>query len=153
MLSYINDRLAGRYDADTVMFVTAWYGVFDPQTLRLDYAAAGHPPPRLCRNGQLQELDQAGGLPLGIKPHSRYDTAHLTLESGDNLLLFTDGITEAFDAHRKQFGQERLDALLCHEECGLSPQNTIDTILREVRAHTAGAPHEDDQTLLAVRIR
>ena len=151
MLSYINDRLAGRYDAEAVMFVTAWYGVYDPATRRLDYAAAGHPPPRLCRGEGLQALDAAGGLPLGITPHSRYDTAHTTLEPGDRLLLYTDGITETFNPQRQQFGPRRLDDLLCRGE-DQSPRQTIDAVLEEVRAFGQGVTPEDDQTLLAIHV-
>ena len=151
MLSYINDRLAGRYDAEAVMFVTAWYGVYDPATRRLDYAAAGHPPPRLCRGDQLHALDAAGGLPLGITPHSRYDTAHLTLEPGDHLLLYTDGITEAFNPQRQQFGPQRLDELLC-QSADRGPQRVIDDVLQAVADFTHGEPPEDDQTLLAIHL-
>ncbi|MEO1237611.1 MAG: PP2C family protein-serine/threonine phosphatase, partial [Planctomycetota bacterium] len=154
MLGYINDRLVGRYDANTVMFVTAWYGVYDPATRTLDYAAAGHPPPRVCRDGQLLQLDQAGGLPLGITPHPRYDTARFQLQPGDEAVLFTDGIAEAFNPERKQYGEPRLDALLTGQ-CSLdrSPKATIQAILDDVADFADGTPNDDDQTLLAFRVR
>lgn len=152
MLGYINDRLAGRYDVDTVMFVTAWYGVFDPATLTLDYAAAGHPPPRLCRGGQLTQLDEAGGLPLGITPHPRYDTARLQFQAGDELLLFTDGISEAFNRDHQQYGEPRLDALLCQGPAGRPPAEVVRAVLDDVADFANGTPNDDDQTLLALRV-
>lgn len=153
MLGYINDRLAGKYDVNTVMFVTAWYGVFDPQTLTISYAAAGHPPPRVGRGGELLQLDQAGGLPLGITPHPRYDTAVFQLQPGDELTMFTDGISEAFNPKRKQYGEERLDALLCQSPATRTPADTLGAVLDDVEAFARGVPNDDDQTLLAVRVR
>ncbi|MEM7625301.1 MAG: PP2C family protein-serine/threonine phosphatase [Planctomycetota bacterium] len=153
MLGYINDRLAGRYDVNTVMFVTAWYGVFDPKTLTLDYAAAGHPPPRVCRDGELLKLDQAGGLPLGITPHPRYDTARFQLRPGDELVMFTDGIAEAFNPDRKQYGEERLDALLAQSPPDRRPADTLRAVLDDVGGFAQGVPNDDDQTLLALRVR
>ncbi|MEM8738613.1 MAG: PP2C family protein-serine/threonine phosphatase [Planctomycetota bacterium] len=153
MLSYINERLVGKYDVRTVMFVTAWYGVYDPATRKLDYATAGHPSPRLCRDGQLRHLDQAGGLPLGITAHPRYDTATFQLEPDDELVLFTDGIAEAFNLQRKQYGEPRLDELLCQSPRGRPPADTLRAILDDVEAFAQGVPNDDDQTLMAIRIR
>ena len=152
MLGYINDRLAGRYDVNTVMFVTAWYAVYDPQTRTLDYATAGHPSPRVCRDGQLVHLDQAGGLPLGIAPHARYDTARFQLEPGDELVLFTDGIAEAFNPDRKQYGEARLDALLSQSPADRPPDQTIGAVLEDVGQFAQNVPNDDDQTLLAIRV-
>ncbi|MEL7088384.1 MAG: PP2C family protein-serine/threonine phosphatase, partial [Planctomycetota bacterium] len=153
MLGYINDRLAGRYDVNTVMFVTAWYGVYDPKTKTLDYAAAGHPPPRVCRGGELRLLDRAGGLPLGISPNARYDTATFQLQPGDELVMFTDGIAEAFNPERQQYTEQRLDDLLCQSPAERPPADTLRAVLDDVEAFAAGVPNDDDQTLLAVRVR
>jgi sigma-B regulation protein RsbU (phosphoserine phosphatase) len=152
MLSFINRRLAGRYDAGAVMFVTAWYGIFDPEDRSLRYAAAGHPPPRLCRGGELTRLDQAGGLPLGITPHAAYDSTETTLEPGDGLLLFTDGITEAFNPDRQQYGEARLDEQLCRTDATVAPQETLDAVLSDLRRFTGPGQPEDDQTLIAARV-
>ncbi len=153
MLSYLNQRLAGRYDANTVMFVTAFYGVFDPATRRLSYAAAGHPPPRLCRGEELSLLDQAGGMPLGITAEAEYDTASLQLEPGDKLTLFTDGLPEAFDPDRQQYSEARLDDVLrrsCPTED--SPQATIEALLSDIHKFARGTPNDDDQTILALQV-
>ncbi|MEM6458902.1 MAG: PP2C family protein-serine/threonine phosphatase [Planctomycetota bacterium] len=153
MLTYLNQRLTGRYDADTVMFVTAFYGVFNPDTLELAYAAAGHPPPRLCRGDHLEHLDAVGGLPLGVTPDSDYHSATTTLQPGDELLMFTDGITEAFNPQRQQYGDARLDAVLrgnCPPEP--TPAETICAVLDDVAAFTHGTANDDDRTLLALRV-
>jgi len=153
MLSYLNQRLAGRYDANTVMFVTAFYGVFDPKARTLDYAAAGHPPPRLCRGEELSLLDGAGGLPLGITADAAYDTARLELESGDKLTLFTDGLAEAFDPDRQQYGEARLDAVLQRSCPGCdSPASTIEALLEDISTFAQGTPNDDDQTILALQV-
>ena len=151
LLADLNEKLAERYDTQGVMFVTAWYGVYNPTDRSLTYSAAGHPPPRLCRNGALQQLGKVGGLPLGITPHARYESATIVLHPGDRVLLFTDGITEAFNPHREQYGEARLDDLLCntgHE----SARDVICRLLDDVQKHAAGTPNEDDQTLLALHV-
>lgn len=153
MLSYLNARLSGRYDANTVMFVTAFYGVFDPATRMLSYAAAGHPPPRLCRGDELSMLDQVGGLPLGIIREADYESTSIQLDPGDKLTLFTDGIAEAFDPNRQQYSEARLDAVL-QRSCPAhdSPQGTIDAVLEDVRTFAQGTPNDDDQTILALQV-
>lgn len=153
MLSYLNARLSGRYDANTVMFVTAFYGVFDPATRMLSYAAAGHPPPRLCRGDELSMLDQVGGLPLGIIREADYESTSIQLDPGDKLTLFTDGIAEAFDPNRQQYSEARLDAVL-QRSCPAhdSPQGTIDAVLEDVRTFAQGIPNDDDQTILALQV-
>ncbi|MBB6428573.1 PP2C family protein-serine/threonine phosphatase [Algisphaera agarilytica] len=153
MLSYLNSRLVGKYDADTVMFVTAFYAIFDPATRTLTYSAAGHPPPRLYRDGELTALDQVGGLPLGIIDQSDYHSATVQLQPGDRITLFTDGITEAFDPSRKQYGEARLDAVL--QQAGMSqakPEDAIHVLLDDVHAFAHGMPNDDDQTILALQV-
>ncbi|MEM1108604.1 MAG: PP2C family protein-serine/threonine phosphatase [Planctomycetota bacterium] len=154
MLTYLNARLTGRYDAGTIMFVTAFYGVFDPATRMLTYAAAGHPPPRLCRDGKLSQLDAVGGLPLGIMADARYESAEIQLEPNDKLTLFTDGLAEAFDPDRQQYGEARLDEVLTRSclSCD-SPQGTIDAVLEDVRRFARGTPNDDDQTILALQVK
>ena len=152
MLTYINQKLVGRYDAGAVMFVTAWYGVYDPADRSLRYAAAGHPPPRVRRGADLISLDQAGGLPLGISPHANYESARVQLEPDDLMLLFTDGITEAFSPERQQFGEPRLEAILRGAARQTSPDRLVNQTLEQLRDFTGPGPLADDQTLLAIGI-
>ncbi len=154
LLKYLNARLARAYTRQGT-FVTAFYAVLDPATRVLSYSRAGHNPPRLVRNQSVLSLDSGGGLPLGILDEELYEQSTITLERGDLLLLYTDGITEAMSPFkpangRQLFGINRLDQLLL--DCGPStPQNCIDRIRTEVSAFSAGAPLMDDQTLSAIR--
>jgi phosphoserine phosphatase RsbU/P len=153
LLGYLNDQLARSYTRDGA-FVTAFYAVLDPRSRTLTYARAGHNPPRLLRRGRIQALDATGALPLGILENQAYGQATVSLEPGDLVLLYTDGITEASppprNGVRDLFGVERLDALLI--DCGPSKAAAcIDRIRHDVAAFCANAPPIDDQTLIAIR--
>jgi sigma-B regulation protein RsbU (phosphoserine phosphatase) len=154
LLSYINRHLAKSY-APNGTFVTAFYATLDPRSRRLTYASAGHNPPRLVRAGKVVSLDNAVGLPMGIRADEVFPEAAITLEPGDLLILYTDGITEAMApaderGAREQFGLERLDALLLSLETA-SAERCIAAIWEAVTAFTRGTPATDDQTLIAVR--
>jgi sigma-B regulation protein RsbU (phosphoserine phosphatase) len=92
----------------TGKFVTFFYGVLDAAEKTLRYTNAGHLPPILIRaNEQVQELD-SGGAVLGVFPAWQYEDGRVRFESGDRLLLFTDGITEAGLPGGEEFGEQRL---------------------------------------------
>jgi sigma-B regulation protein RsbU (phosphoserine phosphatase) len=150
LLRYLNDKLTNRYDTEGVMFVTAFYGIFNPSDLTLTYAAAGHPPPRMMRQGQVAQLDQAGGIPLGVVDGAEYDDACIELKPGDRLVMFTDGFTEAFDKQRQQYGDARLDTLL--EQPTENAAATLRLVLDDIASFTQGTPNDDDQTLLAIHV-
>ncbi|MHC4995177.1 MAG: PP2C family protein-serine/threonine phosphatase, partial [Planctomycetota bacterium] len=120
LLHYINKRLTQRYTVKFGAFVTAFYGIYCPTSRTLTYASAGHNPPRLkrCDDGTLHSLDQAQALPLGILDDAAYTQAQIDLVVGDQLVFYTDGVTEAMNADNEQFGPERLDATL--ENCSLN---------------------------------
>jgi sigma-B regulation protein RsbU (phosphoserine phosphatase) len=118
----------------------------------LTYASAGHNPPRLkrCDDGTLVELDGARGLPLGISPAERYHEQRHTLVPGDQLVLYTDGITEAEGPSGEMFGTERLDKVL--ENCSVTASDLLQAVLDAVSEFTAGRPAADDRTLLVAKI-
>lgn len=151
MLAYLNSTLEGRYTGHGVVFVTAFYGVFDPKTRRLLYSSAGHPRPRLARNGKVTELDGKAGLPLGIDSPEAYPEHHIKLHSGDRLLFYTDGVSEAFNANHDLFGTDGLDAALL----GDSPDaaGVIREVLANLSRYCGDIPAADDRTLLAVCLR
>lgn len=150
----LNDRLTQTY-ARNGTFVTAFYAALDPTTRRLRYSSAGHNPPRLVRGGRVITLDQGRALPLGIIADEPYTEAAITLETGDLLLLYTDGITEAMAPHAHNgdlelFGAERLDSVLL--QCGAaSARECIDRITQAVDTFSGNAPARDDRTLIAMR--
>lgn len=146
-LSRVNNLLCDRNPLD--MFVTVFYGVLDPHTGVLSYANAGHNPPRHLRAGQVMSLKDSSGLALGILPDLEYTTHRQALSPGDGLLLYTDGVTEAFDTSNQPYGEERLDALLAQADAR-RPEDLLQALLDDVARHTAGAPQSDDITVTAV---
>jgi phosphoserine phosphatase RsbU/P len=152
VLEYINQQLAARYTTMSEAFVTAFYGIYDPAEKALVYACAGHNPPRLkrCQDGTLLSLEEAGGLPLGISPEARYREARQQLQTGDQMILYTDGVTESHNARGEMFGTERLDQAL--ENCTLEAQPLLDALLQSVEEFTAGRPSDDDRTLIVARV-
>ncbi|MBI1190406.1 MAG: SpoIIE family protein phosphatase [Tepidisphaera sp.] len=151
MLTYLNESLSRRYTLDTGAFVTAFYGVLDPANRTLTYANAGHPPPRIYLPGVAAPLDGDAGLPLGVMDGERYALNEVALMPGSQLLLFTDGITEAFSKDGEMFGMERLDAL-GRRHVG-SAKDLVAAIAAELDGFTGGGAPSDDRTLLAAALR
>jgi len=153
LLTHLNQRLTKSYTRNGT-FITAFYAVLDPNTRTLTYSMAGHDPPRLVRDNKIISLDENGGLPLGILCDQPYTQSTVQLQSGDLLVLYTDGITEAMaplkGPSRELFGIERLDELLL----GCKPGTAAECITR-IREAVAGfrenQPATDDQTLVALR--
>ena len=152
LLAYVNNRLASRY-TDNGTFVTAFYGIFDPADRSFVYASAGHNPPRVkrCSDGSMFILDRAQSLPLGILPEVDYPIARAELTPGDQVVLYTDGITEAFNDADELYDVTRLDAVLAN--CGIDASALIASVLESVEAFTAGRPADDDRTLVVLKVR
>ena len=131
-------------------FVTAFYGVLDWKNGVLIYSNAGHNPPLLLRaDGRVEALTE-GGVALGVLPDARYEECPIAIGVGDVLVLYTDGVSEAENDAKEQFGEARIEALMrahAHE--------TADEILKAiVDAVTTWAGERgptDDLTLLVVR--
>jgi phosphoserine phosphatase RsbU/P len=131
-------------------FATCVYGTLAGDG-RLTYCNAGHNPPLLIARDGIRRL-QTGGLILGVFPQAVYDQETLTLEPGDLLVLFSDGVTEAFDAAGEQFGEERLRTCLdANRQC--SPAELLERLLSAVRNFALGAPQYDDVTALVLRYK
>jgi sigma-B regulation protein RsbU (phosphoserine phosphatase) len=152
LLEHVNHHLTARYTAQSDTFVTAFYGIYDPANRTLTYASAGHNPPRLkrCVDGTLALLDGTNGLPLGIAPGQTYREQTWQLVPGDQLVLYTDGITEAHNKHGEMFGLERLDKVL--ENCAIGAPGLLESVLASLEAFTEGQPAHDDRTLLVAKV-
>ncbi|RPI80147.1 MAG: stage II sporulation protein E, partial [Planctomycetaceae bacterium] len=152
-LRYLNRHLSEKYADISETFVTAFYAVYDPDHRRLTYSSAGHNPPRLkrCQDGTLHSLDAVNGLPLGVWEGGDYDAAEVQLKTGDQIVFYTDGITEAHSSAGEMFGNERLDHEL--ENCALQAQGLLDSVLIAVEKFAAGRPADDDRTLIVARVR
>jgi phosphoserine phosphatase RsbU/P len=152
LLDYLNCHLSSLYVGTTSTFVTGFYSIYDPARRVLTYASAGHNPPRLkrCQDGSLLSLDQARGLPLGIVEETHYEEAELQLQQGDQIIFYTDGITEAQSNDGKFFGTERLDQEL--EKCSLLAQALLNSVLKSVEEFANGRPADDDRTIIVARL-
>jgi sigma-B regulation protein RsbU (phosphoserine phosphatase) len=152
MLNYLNGKLAALYTKQSDTFVTAFYGIYNPADRSLTYSSAGHNPPRLkrCADGTLAVLNGARGLPLGIDVCERYRQQIHHLVPGDQLVLYTDGVTEADNGRGELFGLERLDKVL--ENCAIGAPGLLQEVLAAVEEFTGGAPAQDDRTLLVAKV-
>jgi len=131
-------------------YITFFVSVFDPVTSMLTYVNAGHNAPILIHSdGELTML-QDGGVVLGCIPNMAYDQAEVKLQSGDMLLLFTDGVTEAMDADDVEFGETRVTQVVSAHRSD-SPQTVLDAMEREVVLHHGAPTFDDDFTLLMVK--
>jgi phosphoserine phosphatase RsbU/P len=152
LLEHVNRRLSARYTADNEVFVTAFYGIYDPASRQFSYRCAGHNPPQLkrCSQGRVDTLEEVGGPPLGLFEEVGYDQATLNLRPGDTLVLYTDGVTEAMDSRNRQFGVDQLNSVMA--QCDLSAAELRDAVLRALDQFTGGAAAHDDRTLLVAKV-
>jgi sigma-B regulation protein RsbU (phosphoserine phosphatase) len=128
LLAGVNEALCGSAQGQ---FVTAAYVHLDAERGELCYAAAGHPPMLLLRDGQVCSIEE-NGLVLGVFSSAAYSTTKQTLVKGDRLLLYTDGVIEAANGGEEEFGQERLGKLLT-SSAGRTVEEMADLILSTVQ--------------------
>lgn len=138
-------------DTEQGMFVTAVYGVLSLETGEFTYANAGHNPPFWLqkKTGEITRLTRTG-MALGVLEGTEIEQRDIQLATGDTLLLYTDGFTEAFSPNGDLFGEERLKAALStsKEE---SVQKMLDAIESKLNEFMSTLPPADDLTMLAVR--
>jgi phosphoserine phosphatase RsbU/P len=131
-------------------FVTAVYGVLDRKNHQFSYANAGHNPPLLLRANGTLEMLTVGGMLLGAFPDEVYEETALSLQRGDILMFYTDGVTEAMNGAQKEFGLKRLqNALLKHRE--LSAQEIVSKISDSVLDYRSADTTQDDLTLAVIK--
>ena len=139
------------HHSEQAMFLTLFYAVYDPHSRLLVYVNAGHNSPFLYNTltGE-QDWLESTDLIIGVLPGVPYEPQWRQLNPGDVLTLYTDGVTEAFDAGREMFGEERLVAAVRARQTA-SAQELVEAIGTEVDAFAGGAPQSDDLTLLVMR--
>jgi len=131
-------------------FMTAFAMVYRPDTRILSYLSAGHPPMLHRRGTCVSLLGEGDQIPLGVLRDYEYRNNDFTLEPGDLLLLYTDGLTEARDRHERMFGIDRLRELFSHR--GDSPAAARDRIVAALHEYQEGPIGIDDQTLIVLAI-
>jgi serine phosphatase RsbU (regulator of sigma subunit) len=130
-------------------YATLFFGTIDANG-RLEFINAGHLPPLLVHQGTVESSFPAKSLPVGLFPQTEYAITEVTLEPGDTLILFTDGVTEAMDLAGNQFEVARLrEVVAAHAATPVEELQA--TILKAVQQFTRGAPQADDITLLILR--
>ncbi len=148
-LAEVNDLLDA--DNEAAMFVTLFYAIYDPQTSNFCYANGGHNEPIVVHpDGRTTILSPTGGTALGILPGLEYRESILKLESGDTVILYTDGITEAFNAEGELFGMDRL----CQVFRDGQPTNAEEAsamVFDAVDEFAGDEPQSDDQACLVFR--
>lgn len=147
ILSALNNTLC-EYNSDD-MFLTFFLARIDLTTYEIQYASAGHNKMLLCKaNGDFIELS-AMGMPLGIISDGLYQIKQTTLEIGDRLFLYTDGVTEAEDIYQELFGTERLLGLLSKNQNNDS-QQTLNSIKTQILEFTSGLESSDDISMISL---
>jgi serine phosphatase RsbU (regulator of sigma subunit) len=132
-------------------YATAFLGTLEIESGTLRFANAGHNPPLLvrCSRGSVERLEGTGP-PLGLIPGARYDGGSVTLEPGDVLVIYTDGITEAENPEGEELGLQRLEELVCrHAGEGLTA--VAAALEAGLERFVRGVPFADDRTLLLLR--
>jgi sigma-B regulation protein RsbU (phosphoserine phosphatase) len=131
-------------------FVTSFYGILDAANRTLAYSNAGHNPPFLMAADGTAHFEERGGVPLGMFRDTRYYEYYMTLEPGQVLVLYTDGVTEAMNQARDEYGRDRLVEAV--RQCRhLGAREMIDFIHRDVLNWTEGLGATDDVTFFIIK--
>ena len=144
-------RLVNRYICkyhDSAMLATLFYGILDTESGELCYVNAGHDQPYLLRGNAIHETIKRTGPMVGAIEDAVYMVDALTLEHGDSLVLYSDGIPDAQNVDGEMFGGERFRRLL--EQPDQAPPETFTSVLASLDQHIEGAGQFDDITLLVV---
>jgi len=132
-------------------FTTAFFGEFDPASRALTYINAGHNNPVLLRaTGSIERL-ASGGLPLGIQSDAAYETATVTLQPGDWLVIFTDGLVEAINASGEEFDEQRLLPIL-QSAGNATPEQLLRRVMSSLDLFVGNTPQHDDVTSMVIRV-
>lgn len=131
-------------------FVTVFYGILDASNRSLSYTNAGHNPALLLDSSGTIRFMERGGLPLGMFKDSRYHEYFLSIEPGELLMLYTDGVTEAQNTNGEEFGRDRL-AQSVKAAAHLSARELISVVHKDVIDWTEGAGITDDATFFVIK--
>jgi phosphoserine phosphatase RsbU/P len=144
----VNDLLIP--DTRQGMFVTAVYAVLDMEKNELTYVNAGHNPPLWVKHdGNIERLTRTA-IALGVVTGEPVDQRTIKLESGDNLFLYTDGLTESFNAEGVFYGEERLLESIRSDTCS-SASDLLDVVEKSLLNFVQDMPAADDLTMLVLR--
>lgn len=147
VLEAVNNYLCENNEAE--MFVTAWLGMVDISTGRLEYASAGHNPPVLINSetGDVKFIENTPSLVLGAMENKFYTNHSFVIKPGEKLMLYTDGIIEAHDVENHLYGEDKfLEALTKHKDKTI--RDLCENVAFEVDEYSSGQEQFDDYSLL-----
>ena len=131
-------------------FTTAFLAEYDPVRRTFDYINAGHNNPILRRaGGQIERLD-VGGLPFGIMPDAKYESATVTLAPNDWLIIFTDGLVEAENARQEEYGEARVFDVLA-AGTSMTPADLLKRLMSALDLFVGNTPQHDDVTCMLLK--
>jgi sigma-B regulation protein RsbU (phosphoserine phosphatase) len=137
-----------RVDAQYVtLLVLLWHA----HSRQFTMANAGSAPPLICRRGEILK-PRVEGIPLGLLDNQDYEETVFQAETGDLVLLYSDGVQDQINGPEEEFGRWRIKRSLI-EHCGRPASEIIEAILQDLDRFADGAPASDDQTLIVMRVR
>jgi serine phosphatase RsbU (regulator of sigma subunit) len=153
ILRRTNDIISHDSASAKGMFITFLYSVYDSKAKTLTTVNAGHYLPLIYERaaGRFKSLHTGGGLPLGVYPEQEYPEEVVHLSSGDTVVMYTDGIVEAFNERKEMFGLSRLMKII-EKNVELSAQGLLDRIETEMKDFVAQTPPFDDVTLVVFKV-
>jgi phosphoserine phosphatase RsbU/P len=144
------NRYACTNSQSGLRFTTAFLAEYDPSSRALAYINAGHNTPILRRaSGSIERLE-AGGLPLGIQEAAVYQSGSVTLESGDWLVIFTDGLVEAVNDRDEEYGEQRVLSVL-QAAAATAPAKLLSKIMVDLDLYVGNTPQHDDVTCMLIK--
>lgn len=136
------------------LFVTCWMGILEISTGKLTFANAGHALPAIYKDGEISYLESKPNLMLAAMEGLPYKNYEITINSGDRLFLYTDGVTEATDSENALYGEDRLlQTLRKPETRSMNPKELLAFIRADIDNFVGGAPQFDDITMLAMILK
>ena len=148
VLKRVNDLLV--IDTTPDFFATIVYGILDPKSMTFTYSNAGHCYPMLLRGEKIEEL-QTGGMILGCFGFAEFETETIELESGNKILFYTDGLTEAeFEAEGEFYGEERLEQVF-KKNSNLPADELCKKIREDLFGFCGTNQQKDDITIVAIK--
>lgn len=148
-MNYVNNLLCN--DNNSCMFVTVFYGILNIKTGELEFVNAGHNPPYILdKQGTVKELQITRNSVLGCFDNYQYKPDKAQLNHGDIFYLYTDGVTEAFNANEEAFGTDKLEQDLS-QLTNSTPEQVIKTISQNVKQFSTGVKQSDDITMLVIK--
>lgn len=131
-------------------FTTAFLAEYDPARRVFTYINAGHNQPILRRSSGLIERLDVGGLPLGIQPEAKYESASVALAPGDWLVIFTDGLVEAVNTRDEEYGEIRLLPAI-ESGAASTPADLLKRLMSELDQFVGNTPQHDDVTCMLLK--